>query len=452
MSIFITEFFSLYPHDLCWTCFSSYNQHRVTLGIIINRSSFKKGSRVSIADMLASHPTFLLALLLFSAATVFAGIVPAHVVPRAAPGKYFAQGDPYASGIAAGNYVDGTPGSADWTCSRFTSAYGIQLNGLFGGAADFQHQACSGATSAAVRQNQIIDADADLATLTVGGNDADFGNIVDKCVYGFTPNQLNDASCQAALAATEKNIDNNVNNAVYNTVLNIVQKALKPGFELYLTSYPRFWNENTTQCNSVSFNYWSGPDTSYTMTQERRAAMNRLTLKLNSQLASVVKTFNTNSYPNVHIIDIDTPFQGHRFCEDGITEPQQPSQDNSNTWIFQYNTPVGSIDQTTAGNGGANTDGANYFQELKTALGGGTTVNPLYAAWAVNVDDYFGSSGGLPLVLSKLFHLTTPGHAAIANAINAAIGSNPGGVNTVLAAPPSNPQPTSTLPVVKLGE
>ena len=395
--------------------------------------------------MLSSIPAVFFAPLLFSTAPALAEPVSANIIPRAAPGKYFAQGDSYGSGIAAGDYVNSVPLSADWTCSRFTSAYGRQLNGLLGGAADFQHQACSGATAATVQQSQAIDPNADLATLTVGGNDADFGDIVEKCVYGFFPGDLSDASCATALAKTENNIDNNVWNPVWNALFNILTIATKPSFELYLTNYPRFWNENTTQCNDISFNYWSGPTASYTMTQERRAAMNRLTEKLNNQLASVVQNLNSNGQPRVHLVDIDTAFQGHRFCEDGSTEPQQPGQDNSNTWIFQYNTPSGSIDQTTAGNGGANADGANFFQAIKDAVGsdGSLTVNPLYAAWAVNLDNDFGSTGGLPLVLSKLFHPTTPGHTAIANAINAAIGSNPGGVNTALA--PSTP-PASSHP------
>ena len=50
-----------------------------------------------------------------------------------------------------------------------------------------------------------------------------------------------------------------------------------------------------------------------------------------------------------------------------------------------------------------------------------TGVNNLYAAQAVDPSENFGSSGGLPLVLSKLFHPTQAGHAAIAQAIKNAI-------------------------------
>ena len=108
-------------------------------------------------------------LLLLSPLLTSAGPVHPNIVARAAPAKYFAQGDSYGSGIAAGTYVNLEIGSMDWFCSRFTQAYGRQLNGLLGGSADFQHQACSGQNALQVQTTQEIDSDADLVTLTVGG-------------------------------------------------------------------------------------------------------------------------------------------------------------------------------------------------------------------------------------------------------------------------------------------
>ncbi|KAL9128033.1 MAG: hypothetical protein Q9217_003197 [Psora testacea] len=347
--------------------------------------------------------------LLFSSVLVSAGPLTSKILPRAAPGKYFAQGDSYGSGIASGDYVDSRPGSADWTCSRFTSAYGRQLNGLLGGATQFSHQACSGSTAEDVRNNQHVDEDADLATLTVGGNNADFGDIVDACVYGFSPNGLSDEKCNKALSKTENNIANNVWNPVWNA------------------------------CNDVSFNYWSGTSASYKMTQARRKAMNDLTDKLNAQLASVVENFNSHGQNRVHLVDIDTIFTGHRFCEEGVNEPQQSGTEYPNTWIFQYNTPVGSIN----GSVGPDADGSHWFQSIKSAEQSDPSlkVNSIYASQPVNTDEDFGSSGGLPLFFSKLFHPTGPGHEAIAQAISQAIGQQPVSVPTTTSAPPP-PSPT----------
>ncbi|KAK3169723.1 hypothetical protein OEA41_009107 [Lepraria neglecta] len=266
-------------------------------------------------------------LLLLSPLLTSADPVHPNIVARAAPGKYFAQGDSYGSGIAAGTYVNLEIGSMDWArympktdkerlatgfwnriesnqatdcnnwfCSRFTQAYGRQLTGLLGGSADFQHQASSGQNALQVQTTQEIDSDADLMTLTVGGNDANFGDIVDKCVYGFTTTGDTTDRCNAAIAATQNNIANSVWNPVWNT--------------------------------------YAGPDGPNKMTQALRQGMNDLSTQLNNQLASDVQNFHNNGENRVQLVDIDSVFQGHRFCEDGVDEPQQSGNDNSNTWIF----------------------------------------------------------------------------------------------------------------------
>ena len=237
-----------------------------------------------------------------------------NLVRRDIPGIYFAQGDSYGSDIAAGTYLNDQPGSADWKCSRFTGAYGFQLNTLLGGdipndpAFQFTLQACSGALAEDVQKTQHIGNEADLATLTVGGNNANFGPIVDSCVYGLTYTSLNEDNCNQALSATKENIANNVLNPVWNTVWNILNDAKSSTFQLDITNYTKFWNAQSTQCDSISFSYWGGTNAAYTMTQARRQAMNDLTDELNAQLASVVQNFNNHNppEPRVHFVDIDS--------------------------------------------------------------------------------------------------------------------------------------------------
>ena len=272
----------------------------------------------------------------------------------------------------------------------------------------------------------------------ISSNDANFGDIVDKCVYGFTTTGDTTDRCNAAIAATQSNIANSVWNPVWNTVWNILHTATKPTFQLYVTNYPRFWNENTTQCDSVSFDWYAGPDGPNKMTQALRQSMNDLSTQLNNQLASVVQNFHNNGENRVQLVDIDLVFQGHRFCEDGVDEPQQSGNENSNTWIFQWNTPIGSINSTI----GPSSDGAAWFQSIKQAANGNppSTQNSFYSSQPIDPNQDFGSSGGLPLPLSKLFHPTSSGHAAIAGAINGLIGQ----ANS--AAPPSSPQAAAPPP------
>ena len=56
-----------------------------------------------------------------------------HLAARAEPKVYMALGDSYASGIAAGDYINPDKTSQDWQCSRFTNAYPRLLNGMLVG-------------------------------------------------------------------------------------------------------------------------------------------------------------------------------------------------------------------------------------------------------------------------------------------------------------------------------
>ncbi len=144
--------------------------------------------------------------------------------------------------------------------------------------------------------------------------------------------------------------------------------------------------------------------------------MNDLADKMNAVLASVVQNFNNNNEHRVFFVNYDAAFDGHRFCEQGVTEPQQPGQDRSNTWAFQYNTPGGSLTDTVGFQG----EGAEWVKEIQQAFAKdpSLTVNDAYAGQALRPGDDF-ASGGMPLFIAKIFHPTTPGHSAIAHAIKA---------------------------------
>ncbi|KAF2268661.1 hypothetical protein CC78DRAFT_575645 [Lojkania enalia] len=101
--------------------------------------------------------------------------------------KYAALGDSYGSGIGAGEYTGG-PFTENWRCSRFTDAYGQQLHRELNDPEqrEFSHKACAGKTAEEIR-NQHVDFDTDLITLSAGGNNVGFSNLVDGCIYRFVP-------------------------------------------------------------------------------------------------------------------------------------------------------------------------------------------------------------------------------------------------------------------------
>ena len=59
--------------------------------------------------------------------------------------------------------------------------------------------------------------------------------------------------------------------------------------------------------------------------------MNGLALALNQALQDAVSSFDTSL--NVHYVDYDARFEGHRFCD-----REEPSPDNPDTWFFNWST------------------------------------------------------------------------------------------------------------------
>ena len=59
--------------------------------------------------------------------------------------------------------------------------------------------------------------------------------------------------------------------------------------------------------------------------------MNKLALTLNGAIKSAVDAIDP-SY-NVHFVDYDSQFEGHRFCDQ-----KEPSPNNPNTWFFNWQT------------------------------------------------------------------------------------------------------------------
>jgi len=119
---------------------------------------------------------------------------PAHGCTRSKPLLYVALGDSYSSG-------EGNPNNG-WTqlgdnpagdrnsdvCHRSASAYPDHL--LLPAATRRLSLACTGDATQKVLHDQLpyLDPHADLITLTVGGDDADFGDVVQACVVrSYTP-------------------------------------------------------------------------------------------------------------------------------------------------------------------------------------------------------------------------------------------------------------------------
>ena len=122
--------------------------------------------------------------------------------------NWAAVGDSYASGLGSGQRLSGFP-SADWWCSRYDSSYPSIINEdeSLGDPSKrkFTYWACSGATIPKTidQLNALDDRSQDIITITAGGNDASFIDVLNECVYQWSPhsNAFTDA-CHNQIAKT----------------------------------------------------------------------------------------------------------------------------------------------------------------------------------------------------------------------------------------------------------
>lgn len=128
--------------------------------------------------------------------TVVAAVaVAATPADAAEPVDYVALGDSYTSGT-------GAPPYQNLGCLRSSRSY-APLWASSHAVSSFTFAACGGATTSDVRNNQLgaLNADTDLVTITIGGNDIGFAEVMVTCTL------LGNASCLDAIAeaTTEAN-------------------------------------------------------------------------------------------------------------------------------------------------------------------------------------------------------------------------------------------------------
>lgn len=124
-----------------------------------------------------------------AAVALVMALVPAPVAPSAAP-ELVALGDSYAAGLGAGEE------SSD-DCRQSPHAYPRLYAARTGASVVFA--ACSAATTSEVtRQASRITAATSLVTITVGGNDAGFKEVMTTCTLDT------DDACEQRVATAEK--------------------------------------------------------------------------------------------------------------------------------------------------------------------------------------------------------------------------------------------------------
>lgn len=163
--------------------------------------------------------------LVLATAAVLAGAQSA----AAAGANYVALGDSYSSGVGSGSYTDE---SGD--CLRSTKAY-AQLWANSHSPASFQFKACSGAVTTDVTNNQIsaLSSSTTLVTITIGGNDAGFADVMTTCITST------DSGCQSRLDTADSYIDNTLPGRLNTVYANIKNRA--PSAKVVVLGYPQMY-------------------------------------------------------------------------------------------------------------------------------------------------------------------------------------------------------------------
>ncbi|MEU7145584.1 SGNH/GDSL hydrolase family protein [Nocardia sp. NPDC046473] len=157
----------------------------------------------------------------------------ALAAPTPAPTDYVALGDSYSSGVGTGDYR-----SDSGDCLRSDAGYPA-LWAKSHTVGSFSFKACSGATTQDVRTSQLntLSDRTSLVTITAGGNDAGFSDILRSCVF-----PASDAACDAAvnkgIAYANRTLPGRLD-GLYQEI-----KAKAPKAKVVVLGYPRLFERD----------------------------------------------------------------------------------------------------------------------------------------------------------------------------------------------------------------
>ncbi|WP_197318519.1 SGNH/GDSL hydrolase family protein [Saccharomonospora sp. NB11] len=223
---------------------------------------------------------------LFSVLMVFAfalvgGAVSATAAPAAV--NYVALGDSYSSGVGAKDYGD----SGD--CMRSANAY-PQLWANAHSVSSFKFVACSGAvTSDVINQASAVDSSTTFITVSVGGNDAGFANVMTTCTT------TSDSGCIARVEEAKTFARNTLPGRLDNVYSTLKSKA--PNAQIVVLGYPHF--------------YEIGGSCSVGLSDTKREAINSGA----DTLAEV--TAARAAAHGLTFVDMRPAFKGHEICASG---------------------------------------------------------------------------------------------------------------------------------------
>ncbi|MEV4443451.1 SGNH/GDSL hydrolase family protein [Streptomyces sp. NPDC049577] len=240
-----------------------------------------------------------LSALLLTGTAAQAATPPGPHHPATASGvEYVALGDSYSSGLGAGAY---DPASDE--CMRSSHAYPARWAAAHA-VTSFRFTACSGATTGDVIGSQLgpLTNRTDLVSITAGGNDAGFGDVMTTCVT--SPEK----TCLAKVAGARSFVTSTLPGRLDTLYRTIRDRA--PGARVVVLGYPRLYHLNGRCVVGLS-------ERARTAIDEAEETLNRL---MAERAAGHGFRFG----------DVNATFAGHEICSSApwihsVTLPPQES-------------------------------------------------------------------------------------------------------------------------------
>jgi lysophospholipase L1-like esterase len=223
------------------------------------------------------------------------GLVALAVTPAEAaePVDYVALGDSYSSGTGAPPYQNAG-------CLRSSKSY-AQLWANTHAVSSFAFPACGGATTSDVLGSQLgsLNANTDLVTITIGGNDIGFSDVMSTCTLG------SNSSCVNAVNAATNQANTTLPARLDATYAAI--RAAAPDAQVVVLGYPRLISP-TGSCGLLN------------LSTTKRTALNNGADQLDAAIAARVAAAGAGF---TYVSSI-AQFNGHGAC-------------GSSPWINRFN-------------------------------------------------------------------------------------------------------------------
>lgn len=258
-----------------------------------------------------------------SSYTALANFSSSHVNVVLSSARYVALGDSYSSGQGIGDYV--SPGAP---CNRSKKAYpyliaqefalGSPLHAACGGAVTDDFHTARNANERAQLEN--LSQDTEVVTLTIGGNDAGFFEVLDGCIS--RPDHVVQISCRLnaglrdgvnrRLTDLEGGADSDINGRKIHSLESVYREihAKASNAKIYVAGYPNLFGSlpftySRFYCNLVGVS----ARISYVDAQW----INQLTARLNRAIEKAVNSARANGASITYVAP--SAFVGRGLCD-----------------------------------------------------------------------------------------------------------------------------------------